>query len=377
MASAKYKKNYRGKWETRIWDGTYTADGTKHRKVLSSTKSSADLERKVADFIQERDNLKATSYSDLTFYEYAMKWLETSKANKEKNTQEMYYYIIKGCFSDCDIPITQIRHSHFQEIINRNSEHPRMCQQIALTFKQIIKNAIRDRILPQNAFKDICTDISLPKYIKPQKRPLSDLEKQAIQNADMDEMKTFLVNVLFFCGLRRGEALALQANDFDWNENTVSISKVVIFTRNGSELKPYPKSDNGIRIIPLSAEAVEHLKPYVNSCSDTFLLHGKTSELMTSNAFRRMWESVITSLNKAVGYNPYKHDRGEKPITDLTPHIFRHNFCTELCYHVPEISTKMIAKLLGDNERMVLDVYSHIIMEKEDVANVISELSLK
>ena len=376
MASAKYKKNYRGRWETRVWDGTYNPDGTKHRKVIVSTKSSADLERKVNEFARDRDNLNVTRYSGLNFYEYALKWLETSKANKEKNTQDMYYYIITGCFQHLDFPIADVRHSHFQEVINRNNEHPRTCEQIALTFKQIIKSAIRDRILPLNALEDICSDISMPKRIKAKKRPLSELEKEALSRVQMDDMKSFFINMIFYCGLRRGEALGLKAQDFDWDKNTVSVCRVITFTRDGSEVKPYPKSDNGIRTIPLSPEAVDHIKPYVTSCTDEFLIHGKTSHIMTANAFRRMWESIITSLNKAIGYNPYKRDRGEPPINDLTPHIFRHNFCTELCYKVPAISTKMIAYLLGDNEKMVLEVYSHLVMEKEDVSEVITALSL-
>jgi site-specific recombinase XerD len=86
-----------------------------------------------------------------------------------------------------------------------------------------------------------------------------------------------------------------------------------------------------------------------------------------------MWDSIMTSLNVAMGYNPdAKKDRGEKPITELTPHMLRHNYCTELCYQVPAISTKMIARLLGDDERMVLEVYSHIQEEKEDLQSAIN-----
>ena len=44
MAKAKYIKNSRGEYETKIWDGTYNTDGSKHRKRLVSKKSSADLE---------------------------------------------------------------------------------------------------------------------------------------------------------------------------------------------------------------------------------------------------------------------------------------------------------------------------------------------
>ena len=38
MAKAKYSKNSRGEYETKIWDGTYNADGSKHRKRLVSKK---------------------------------------------------------------------------------------------------------------------------------------------------------------------------------------------------------------------------------------------------------------------------------------------------------------------------------------------------
>ena len=61
-------------------------------------------------------------------------------------------------------------------------------------------------------------------------------------------------------------------------------------------------------------------------------------------------------------------------VTDLTAHIFRHNYCTNLCYRVPEISIKKIAQLMGDTEKMVLNVYNHIIKEKEDPASVINDI---
>lgn len=58
-------------------------------------------------------------------------------------------------------------------------------------------------------------------------------------------------------------------------------------------------------------------------------------------------------------------------ITGLTAHIFRHNYCSNLCYKVPEISIKKIAQLTGDTEKVVIDVYNHIIDEKEDVSEVV------
>ena len=375
MAKAKYKYNDRIQgWSTLIWDGTYTKTGEKHRKKLVSKKSSADLEKQVAEFKAQVKNGGALSYSGMTFPQYAQKWFETSKAVSEINTQRMYRTTLK--YFDClyDVGISDVRHSHFQLVINNNMDHPKTCKNIATTFRQILRSAVRDKLLPRNALEDICTDISLPKYQKPQKRTLTQVEKDAFTKVELSPMKDAFLTLLYACGLRRQEALALTRFDFNWSRNEVSISKVIVFDGNNPVLKPYPKSERGVRTIPIPAALVPRIKPYVEQCTTSYLFHGRDSEMMTETAFRRMWDSIITSMNIAAGYNPQaKKFRGEKPIKGLTPHIFRHNYCTELCYKVPQISTKKIAQLLGDTEKMVLDVYSHIVDSKENVLETINE----
>jgi integrase len=136
-------------------------------------------------------------------------------------------------------------------------QHPKTCKNIKLTFSQIIKSAVRDRYLPRTASEDITMDISLPKYVKPLKRPLTSSEKEAFKLAELDERKRAFVTILYYCGLRRGEVLALTPEDFDFEKNTVSVSKVIVFSNNIPHLKPYPKSDNGIRSVPLPEAAVE------------------------------------------------------------------------------------------------------------------------
>lgn len=370
MAKAKYKYDEKRKeWYTLVYDGTLTASGEKHRKWISSKKSSADLEKKVIAFKQSLEK-EEEQISTITFGEYARKWLKTSKCTKELNTQKMYECILNSCFNDINhIPIAKITHSHFQKCINDKKEHPRTCQQMNITFRQVIKSAIREHILPRRAFDDICEDISLPKYQKPLKRPLNALEKDAIEKADLDLRKRAFVSVLYYCGLRKSEALALTPEDFDFQNKTLSVSKAWV----RDTIKPYPKSDNGIRVIPLPDAAVSKIKPFVDTQS-SYIFHGEDKEIMTGNAYRRMWESIVCSLNMAVGYNPQAKKDRYKPITDLTAHVFRHNYCTELCYQIPKISTKMVAKLLGDNEKMVIEVYSHLIEEKENTSDALNDI---
>lgn len=75
-----------------------------------------------------------------------------------------------------------------------------------------------------------------------------------------------------------------------------------------------------------------------------------------------MWRRILKKPNKV----------SAEPIIGLTAHTFRHNYCSALCYQIPKISVKRIAALLGDNEKMVLSVYNHILMEKEDAEDAIS-----
>ena len=374
MAKAKYTFNEKRKeWVTLVYDGTLDSNGKKRRKMLTSKKSSADLEKKVNAFKQsliKEDEQKRT----ITFGEYAKNWLEISKATKELNTRKMYQYTLSYFASINYKTISDVTHSDFQRIINENSNHPRTCRTIKLTFSQIIKSAVRDRYLPRTAINDILMDISLPKYQKPVKRALSDSEKHAMMTADLDERKRAFISILYYCGLRRGEALALTPEDFDWNAKTVSISKVIVYDSNRPVLKAYPKSDNGIRIIPLPEASVKHIRPYVESTTG-FLFRTDKNDMMTAIGYRRMWESIICSMNIALGYDPQqKNPKPVKPITKLTAHTFRHNYCTELCYQIPTISTKEIARLLGDNEKMVIDVYSHLVEGKENTSEALNNV---
>lgn len=374
MATRKYKKNRRGEYVTKAWDGTYNPDGSKHRVNLISRKSSADLERMVSDMRQKVLHQGSVASSGVFFGDYSREWFSLSKATREKNTQKMYRTAVYNYLSPLDaLPMSALRQSHLQQVINLHMDHPRTCMDIKSTFSQIVRSAVRDRLLPPAALSDLLTDISMPKYIRPERRPLTPLERDAFLRVDLDPRKQAYVSVLYYLGVRKEEALALSAKDFDFSRNLVHVRNVVIFDGNRPEIKPYPKSQRGIRDIPLPDPLLPRLLPFVDGNTDPYLFHGRDSDLMTDTAYRRMWESIITAMNRAAGWNPFaKKDRQPAPISGLTAHIFRHNYCTELCYQIPRISTKMIARLLGDDEKMVHEIYSHILAEREDVPGAIS-----
>lgn len=130
-----------------------------------------------------------------------------------------------------------------------------------------------------------------------------------------------------------------------------------------------PKSDHGFRSVPIPDTTAAFLKEYISTLPGTYLFTCRDGSNMTHSAYVKMWASIVKKINYAAGGTDTF-----PVVSGLTAHIFRHNYCTNLCYQVPAISIKKIAQLMGDTEKMVLDVYNHIMEEKEDAAAVVNDV---
>lgn len=369
MAKAKYTRGKDGFFRTKIWDGTYNPDASKHRVILSSKKSSADLERKVNELKLKVKNGESIQQTDKMFVDYAREWKRTYKDIREDNTSAMYDNIIeKHLIALNNIRLQDIRRSHFQLVINNSCDKPRTCQQIALTFRQIIKTAVREKLLPAGAFDDICEGIELPRYKAKEKRALYPEEVEAIKIADFTPMERCFVYIIYGCGLRRGEALALN-KDFhvDMKKGVLNVQTSIRFKGNTPGTKD-PKSHNGFRQVPMPDFLIDFLRGYLLTLESPYLIHRKDGGMMTKSSYDKMWAQIKKKMNRAAGGTDEL-----QVIYGFSAHTFRHNYCTNLCYQVPAISIKKIAKLMGDTETVVLNVYNHVQEERENVEKVVND----
>lgn len=365
----KYKRGKDGYFRTKAWDGTYNPDGTKHRQNLQTTKSSKELERIVQEFkakVESRQNIRKT---DITFCEYAQKWKELYKHSKEGNTKAMYSNIIEKHFSVLTgVKVSDIGRIHLQLLLNNADGKPRTQEQIYMTFKQVLGSATADKIYPPVLYDEIFANIQKPKYKAPDKRALTEFEKKAVFTAeykyDRDQVYTYLI---YGCGMRREETLALTVFDFNFKTNTITVNKAFEFaTGNGQPTLKGTKSDNGDRTLPIPTKILPVVKNFVESArvrGKTYIFTMQGGKPMSKSSYVKMWERIRKALQ----------EQTDEQITGLTSHVFRHNYCTNLCYQIPKVSIKRIAQLLGDSEKMVLEVYNHIIMEKEDADGAVND----
>ena len=366
MAKAKYTPDKNGVFSTLAWDGTYMDNGQKRRKQLRSKKSSKDLENIVNAFkrqVEERNFLKQT---DLLFTEYAKAWLETYKATAELNTKAMYKNALAHFKHLNGVRLNNIGRVHLQSVLNTVSAS--VGEKVYITFKQVIKSAIVDRHLPPIILTDIFDNISQPKPVVAENRALTPQETNAIKFVNLIPMDLTFLYIIYGCGLRRGEVLALTKFDVDLKNKELNINKAIVFDDNDPIIKNSTKSPNGIRKVPIPEFLYQHLKVYISDLTKPHLFYTRGKELMTKSSYDTMWGRIVKAINIAAGGT-----KELQVVFGLTSHVFRHNYCSSLCYQIPTISIKRIAQLLGDSEKMVLEVYNHVMLEKEDVQTAISE----
>lgn len=355
----KYKQRKDGRFVGFIQDG-FKEDGRPNRIAVYG-KTSKEVEDKVDALKHEikSRHLFAVSKSGITVEDYSRKWLEKKKIFVGLNTYKMYENIVVKHIDDelGDILLCELSKADVEHLIQSRWEQVRTCEQILLTVRQIIDSAMDDgySVDPRCVKK-----ITLPKRKeKPKERALTDLERKALTAADFTDKERALVCILYGCGLRREEALALTRTDIDLKVGYININKVVIFDGNNPILKNTPKSISGIRKVNIPSWLNSILRRYLASI-DTFLLFtNKTGDMVTKSGFDKLWKRVVDKMNLAAGGTD-----AIRVINGLTSKIFRHNYCTMLYYS--GISVKKAAELMGHSDtQMIMRVYAHLDEEKE------------
>lgn len=357
----KYKKRSDGRYATTILIG-YKPDG-KPEKIFLSAKTEKELKQKIIDLKIKMKSGEIVKSSDTLLKDYADSWMLTYKSSAGINTKAMYKNIICHHINPelGYLPLNKIRRSDLQKLINDNQDHPRICEQIKMTMVQILESAIDDKLITENVAKKI----TLPKRHKSERRALTDQEKAAIKKADFTIQERAFVIILFYFGLRRGEALALTKSDINLKTKILTINKTVVFDVNTPIIKMGAKSDAGNRSIPIPESVTAFLRDFLKSVDTFYLFPGKNHETLSKTQYVKMWNKIIDKMNDAVSTDKEKAI-GNKPITGLTAHIFRHNYCTMLYYS--GVSQKKAVELMGHSDiKMIMEVYAHLDDKKEAV----------
>ena len=254
----------------------------------------------------------------------------------------MYSFIVKKYIKGKigGLRLRDVKTAHLQQIVNDNNNKSWIVKKFKLTANQMFEQAANNDLIAKNPARGI----TLPMLKeKSKKRAFTDDETSRIRNLDLKLMDKCFIMVLLYTGMRKGEALALDKSSIDKDFTHILVNKTVIFKVNASEIKHNPKTVTGVRTIPILDPLKDILREYVESINTQLLFPSVYGGTMSDTAYRHMWRRFC----KAMG------------TTEITAHIFRHNFATIL--YNAGVDVKAAQAILGHSSIAVtMDIYTHL-----------------
>ena len=136
--------------------------------------------------------------------------------------------------------------------------------------------------------------------------------------------------ILLGTGLRISEFCGLTDSDIDFENRTINVDHQLQYSGRKSYRIETPKTENGIRKIPMSDRVLEALQRVLqNRKNSNFTVDGYTGFLfLTRNGTPRACINYDAMFRRLVGKYNKKHKETLPAVT--TPHTLRHTFCTNM-----------------------------------------------
>lgn len=204
---------------------------------------------------------------------------------------------------------------------------------------------------------------AMKKAVKREAPPdeIVDIMRRGFRSSSFGLIPAIFINT----GFRRGEALALQWKDVDFDKKIISCSESVVYRR-GYVIKKSPKTAAGVRSVPLLPELEELLLP-LRGAPEEYVLHGEDpSAPLCEATYKRRW----TAYCRDVGLVETAVERYTTPsrgITrtrtvckpTITAHVLRHGYATMLFEAGVDVYTAQ--QLLGHSDvQTTTEVYTHL-----------------
>jgi len=171
-----------------------------------------------------------------------------------------------------------------------------------------------------------------------------------------------ILAVLYYLGLRRGEALGLKWKDFNFEEDQVHIERDIDYAGSTAQ-EGSLKTRASERYVPVPDELKQLLLPR-NGHADEYVFHNSKGKPLSESSFKRLWcklmlEAGLTEWREIKPGTDRANDilKNVKPL--LTPHFFRHNYVTLL--YESGVDPLIAMKIVGhSNYQTTADIYTHI-----------------
>lgn len=164
---------------------------------------------------------------------------------------------------------------------------------------------------------------------------------------------------LLWTGLRVSELCGLTIHDIDFKSGTICIDHQLLYAPGRRLYVGPPKTPSGVRKIPMTDEIVTVFKRVLSQrkVETEFVVDGKAGFIFLNRKGKPFHAaSVAYKIMSITG--KYNKAYPESPISNVTPHVLRYTFCTNMVHAGMQI--KDIQYIMGHATiDMTINLYSH------------------
>ena len=314
-------------------DGRYLKQITDKRtgkKVNFYGKSQREVNQRILEYTQDRN-------SGVPFAKIADEWwrtaydniaIQTAKGYKRARTVAINY------FGQTRITlITPKEVKNYLALLRQKGYAQKTITNYRLVLNLIFEYAIVEGHIQYNP----CASVKAPKNgIKKERTSATPGEEKIVaSNNDLWIYPT----IALYTGMRKGEILALQWQDIDFERNLIHVTKSIGHAGNHPFIKT-PKTEKGIRTIPLLAKLKEILEQIPERIPEHFIISIDGTRPLAEHEYQRLYNNYRT----ATGIN-------------CTAHQLRHSFATRA--FEADVPVKSVQEILGHKQlSTTMDIYT-------------------
>ncbi|MBP3494936.1 MAG: site-specific integrase [Clostridia bacterium] len=314
-------------------DGRYQktiVDKRTGKKVYFYGKTEKEINQKVLAYSDKQEN-------GASFSEVACNWWDEANEKLAYQSTKTYKPALKRAIEHfLNTPIKKITTKDITVFLTNLAKQgyaQRTVQNQKLICKLIFDFAINENNIDYNP----CSYAKLPKAAPTKKRAAASSHDEEIIKKSYDIWLFPFIAIM--TGMRKGEILALQWQDINFDENLIYITKSV-FHKGDKPFIKEPKTTAGFRSIPLLAPLKKVFNNIKNRKSTDYIISDDGTKPLTNRRFITL-------------YNNFK----KQTNISCTAHQLRHTFATTAfeC----GVPIKAIQEILGHTQiSTTLDIYT-------------------
>lgn len=250
---------------------------------------------------------------------------------------------------------------------------------IHILLNQIFDSAVNEHIIRENPAKQAFHEFHAATSSKSKKKFALTVDEQNaflsyVGRSGIYHKWNNLFIVMLGTGLRIGELMGLTWDDVDFEKNTITVSKTLLYIKTPEDEHTVfkyhePKTAAGIRKIPMSSRVKEALLSEKNFQSErgivsTITVDGRNNFCFINKALKPHTHTAINEAlrNIVKRYNntivPLCPEQ-TAPLPNITCHTFRHTFATRL--FESGIDIKIIQTIMGHSSYLItMDIYTDV-----------------